>query len=542
MDEAMRALAAVVRATPGIRSVLATAGGGFLGGVADGRMYVLMVPHAERTFSFERLWHSLLAGRPLAAFQGNYSQRDVMQALRARVRKFRDLRVAVVNLPSFRFPGAFIDIDFILRGPDLPSLARLGEQLRQQAPGLGLQDADSTLKLDKPELRVQIDRARAADLGVDTEDVATALRLMVGGDEEVSKFLDPSVNDDYDVQLRLAPEHRGDPATISRLWVARQGGGLVRLDNLVTITTAQSASRIDRSDRQREVRLRANVAPGYGLADRVAALRAHVAGLNLPLGYTTDIGGRGRELEKTFVELLLAFALSIVFMYMILGSQFESWVHPVTILLSLPLCVPFALFSLWMTDNTLNLYSALGILVLFGVVKKNSILQIDHMNSLRAEGMERAAAIMQGNRDRLRPILMTTLTFVAGMLPLAIGTGPGAEERRAIAVVVIGGQMLSLLLTLLVTPVAYSLFEDAAAKLRWRRPSLVGGRVTRRRRRAWRRLWRREEAWVRDGHVAVAGGPGTADGHGIRSAEPVALEAGEPEPVGAVGAPPQREG
>ena len=348
------------------------------------------------------------------------------------------------------------------------TLSRYAEQLRERSTQLGIVDADTTLKLDKPELRVKIDRKRAADMGVDTSAIATSLRLMVGGDEEVSRFRDASVNEDYDVQLRLTDRDRNDASTISRLYVPSARGGLVRLDNLVTIKEETSPSRIDRLDRQRQVSLRASVAPGYALADRLEALQGAAVSLNLPAGYTTTISGRGRELEKTFNEFIWAFLLSLAFMYMILASQFESLIHPVTILLSLPLAIPFALFSMWATGDTLNLYSALGVLVLFGVVKKNSILQIDHMNNLRARGMDRYEAIMQANRDRLRPILMTTLALVAGMLPLALGTGPGAEERRSIAVVVIGGQTLSLLLTLIVTPVAYSVFDDLAATSWWR--------------------------------------------------------------------------
>ena len=386
--------------------------------------------------------------------------------------KFSDLRASVRNLTGFNIGGGNAEIDFVLRGPDLNSLFSYAENLRNHADSLGIIDADTTLKMDKPELRIQLDRARADDLRVDPERVGTAIRLLVGGDQEVSRFRDPAVNEDYDVQLRLREEDRADPAAIGRLFVSRDDGSLVRLDNLARIERVKSASRIDRLDRQREVRLRASVAPGYGLADRLQALRSAVSDMDLPLAYSSSVSGRGRELERTFGEFIWAFALSVAFMYMILASQFENLVHPFTILLSLPLTVPFALLSLWLTGNSLNLYSTLGILVLFGVVKKNAILQIDHMNNLRTAGMERGAAILQGNRDRLRPILMTTLTFVASMIPLALGTGPGAEERRVIAVVVIGGQTLSLLLTLIATPVVYSLLDDLGlAFTQWRRPA-----------------------------------------------------------------------
>jgi HAE1 family hydrophobic/amphiphilic exporter-1 len=461
MDTIMRAVETELRAIPLVRLMLCDAGGGFISGVSSGGCYVRIAPHGERIFSFGRLWRETLNGQPWVAFQST-SQRDVMQQVRVRLAKFTDLRTQVRNLPSFNIGGGNWDIDFVLRGPDLESLASYAEELRVRSKAMGIIDADTTLKLDRPELRAVIDRKRAADLNVDTEHIASALRLMVGGDDEVSRFHDPSVNEEYDVQLRLSQQDRETVGAISHLYVPRQSGALVRLDNLVQVESARSASRIDRLDRQRQVSLRAQVAPGFALGDRLEALHGAVREMNLPAAYTTSVSGRGRELTRTYNEFVWAMLLSIIFMYMILASQYESTIHPFTILLSLPLSVPFALLSLWATGNTLNLYSALGILVLFGVVKKNAILQIDHMNKLRDSGMDRMAAIIQGNRDRLRPILMTTLALVGGMLPLAIGSGPGAEERRAVAVVVIGGQTLCLLLTLLVTPVAYSMFEDWA--------------------------------------------------------------------------------
>lgn len=482
MNEASEAIEAELRTLPGVRTVLASiGGGGFMGSIHQARFYIKLAPHEERIFSLGRLFRATLAGKPFDAFKGNYSQQEIMVEARKRLKKFPDLRGGVSNISNFAMGGSRWEIEFVILGPDIQELARLGEELRLRCPEIGIVDADTTLRLNRPELRVEIDRERAGALGVDTEHIASALRLLVGGDERVTRYYDPAVNDSYDVQIRLAEEERQDASSIGRLFVPNRDGELVRLDNIVKIVPAQVASRIDRLDRQRQVSVRASVAPGFALADRLEALQAEMKKIGLPAGYTTRISGRGRELDTTFNEFLWAFALSIVFMYMILAAQFESVVHPFTILVSLPLCLPFALFSIWATNTTLNLYSALGLLVLFGIVKKNAILQIDHMNKLIEKGVEHYEAIIEANRDRLRPILMTTLTLIAGMLPLALGAGPGAEERRTIAVVVIGGQALSLLVTLIVTPVVYSVIDQWREKFRgrarsnssWPRPEAI---------------------------------------------------------------------
>jgi hydrophobic/amphiphilic exporter-1 (mainly G- bacteria), HAE1 family len=469
MDDAMRAIEAELKQVKPIRIVLTTIAGGPFSTTNEAQAFIRIAPHDERVFSLTRLATGIAKLRPFEAFQGNYSQAQVMQQVRGRMRKFADLRIGVRNLQTFNIGGGNRDIDFAIRGPELDRLAQYAETLREQSETMGIVDADTTLKLNKPELRAKIDRARAADLGVRTQDVAAALRLMVGGDQEVSRFRDAQVGEDYDVQLRLSENDRRDPDTISRLYVARANGEMVRLDSIVSLEEAQSPSRVDRLDRQRQANVRAGIAPGYALADRLEALRGAAAGLGMPAGYTTAVSGRGRELERTFREFGWAFLLSIAFMYMVLAAQYESLLNPFIILLSLPLSLPFALLSIYLTGNTLNLYSALGMLVLFGVVAKNGILQIDHTLNLRRRGIEKGEAIFQANRDRLRPILMTTLALVGGMLPLALGSGPGAEERRTIAIVVIGGQTLSLFLTLVVIPIAYSLFDDLAVALRAKR-------------------------------------------------------------------------
>lgn len=466
MQQATAAVDTAIRANPAVAMTVASIGGGFTGQVNQADIYVRMVPFEQRVFSFSRLFKSLFRGHPLDAWKGNIDQTKVMQELRRSLRAFPEVRTSVRSYPAFNIGGGNYDIDFNIRGPELERIAEYANRLRAAGLALpGLPDLDTTLKLDTPELRVDIDREKAADLGVSPQDIGTALRLLVGGDTQVTRYRDKVTNEDYDVRLRLLDTDRRSARTIPQLLIPGSSGRLVELRNIAELRPAKAASRIDRLDRQRSASVRGSVGPGYALQDRIDALRAEVVKLDLPPAYSIKIAGKGRELERTFSEFLIAFALSMVFMYMILAANYESYTDPLTILLSIPLSVPFAFLSLLVFGGTLNLYSALGLLVLFGVVKKNAILQIDHMNQLRAQGVPRAEAIIQGNRDRLRPILMTTLALVGGMIPLALGTGPGAQERRAIAIVVIGGQTLCLLVTLLVTPVVYSFVDDARTRI-----------------------------------------------------------------------------
>ncbi|WLD10662.1 efflux RND transporter permease subunit [Planctellipticum variicoloris] len=472
MDATMQFVEGQIQSIDGVQHVLATVGTRGFGGVNRGECYVRLSDIEGRTFSFGRLWAGLLKGNPGAAWEGNFTQQSKMQEIRSRLRDLKDCRVSVRNLTSLR-QGAPVDIDFSLTAANIQQLAEFSEKLREKVVEIpGIVDVDTTLRLDKPEWRVHIDRERAASLGVDVREIADTLRIAVGGDDRVSRYRDISVDDAFDVELRLVGLDRKDPQAISQLFVRGAGGAvsagataegtaLTRIDNVVEFEYGEAQARIDRLDRQRMVAVRANIQQGYSLGDRISAVQAATAELGLPAGFGTRVMGRGRELERTLQDFGWTIVLSFVFMYIVLAAQYEHLVHPITILLSLPLAVPFGLWSLYIGGESLNLYSALGILVLFGVVKKASILQIDHTNHLRQDkGMERTEAILQANRDRLRPILMTVISFVAGLLPLLLATGPGAEERRSIAVVAVGGQTLSLLLTLLAIPVIYSILDD----------------------------------------------------------------------------------
>jgi hydrophobic/amphiphilic exporter-1 (mainly G- bacteria), HAE1 family len=236
--------------------------------------------------------------------------------------------------------------------------------------------------------------------------------------------------------------------------------GSVPLADVVTVAFTKGPSKISREGRERAVTITMNVSPGYPESAIVTQLLTTIKALDMAPGYTAQPAGRSKEMAKMKSAFMFAIALAIIFMYLVLAAQFESWLHPFTIMLSLPLTVPFALISLAVTGGTLNVFSLLGVIVLFAMVKKNAILQVDHTNELRRSGMERTEAVLQASSDRLRPILMTTFAFVAGMLPLVTSTGIGSGFSKAMASVVVGGQTLSLLLTLLAVPVIYTWFDD----------------------------------------------------------------------------------
>jgi HAE1 family hydrophobic/amphiphilic exporter-1 len=351
-----------------------------------------------------------------------------------------------------------------LLGPDLDKLGELARKAGDEIRALpGIVGSEPAFFFANPELRVKLDRARAAELGVRTSDVATAVRLTMSGEDEISTYRE--AGEQYPVKIMLDEKQRGDREILSRLMVPSSKLEQVRIDNVADITRGLGPSRISRFNRQYNVPIYAANAPDKPLSEAVKDITQVMQNLNLPPGYRFFFGGNVKALDETTNNLIMAFLLAIVFMYMVLAAQFESFTHPFIILLALPLSVPFALLSLYLTGRTLNLWSTLGVLLLLGIVKKNAILQVDYTNHLRAEGVPLREAILQADRARLRPILMTTFAIIAGLIPTAFGRGAGSAQRSAIAVTIIGGQLFCLLLTLLLTPVAYELLDRWSPKL-----------------------------------------------------------------------------
>lgn len=403
--------------------------------------------------------HSHVYVRLTDVSKRKFSNHAVANEMRKIMREHKNLR-SRVQIPSALGGGEmFYPIRGLILGPDFVKCGEIAKKAAEQARNIpGLLDVDPGININNPELQVRIDRQRASDLGVRAADVANAVRLMISGEDEISTYKEG--DEQYEVTMQLLPEQQRDPQMLARLMIPSSKIGQVRLDNIATIQRGFGPSRVERYNRQFQVAVNANNAPDFPLAAASKAVSDEIKKVGLPPGYTHRMSGNVKMLEETTSNLVIAFLLASIFMYMVLAAQFESFLHPFTIMLSLPLSIPFALLTLWLTGRTLNLWSALGVLLLLGIVKKNGILQVDYSNKLLEQGVPLREAILQANHVRLRPILMTTFAIVAGLIPTALGLGAGSAQRSAIAVTIIGGQMLCLLLTLLMTPVAYSLFAQ----------------------------------------------------------------------------------
>lgn len=426
-----------VRSLPGVTDTLVTIGGGQQQLVNDASIYVKLTPIESRSLS----------------------QQDLMARARELLEHFpRELRTSVQAVSLISGGGRNSDIQYVVSGPDLNKLAQYSQELFQKMKTLpDVVDADTSLVVGQPEVRVEIDRARAADLGVSVGDVAQALNTLVAG-QKASTFNQGT--DQYNIRVRAESQFRTSATGLMQMIIPASKTGWVGLDQVVRLEEGTGPSAIDRLNRQRQVTLFANVRPGGSQANVISKMDQLVKEMKMDPGYRSGVAGTSKELARSAYYFALSFALSFIFMYIVLAAQFESFIHPVTILLTLPLAIPFGILSLLVTGQTINIFSGLGLLLLFGIVKKNAILQIDHTNLLRAQGLDRDKAIIQANRDRLRPILMTTIALVAGMTPLVLSSGPGSGTNRSIGILVVGGQSLCLLLTLLAVPVFYSLFDD----------------------------------------------------------------------------------
>lgn len=449
------------------------------GDVTTGTIYARLIDLEERQRSNFDFTYWMNAIRGIKESNDRYfSQFDVQADARRIMQDYPELRVAVQDVSLFGGSGfRQAMIDFNIRGPDLDKLQEIvGTKGVGGQPGSGVLgwmeqhgaflDLDTSLSLRKPELRVHIDRQRASDLGIPVQTIASSLNVLVGG-EPVSKYKDDAIGEQYDVWLRADLKDRNDRESVSRLMIPSPKAGLVELSNLARLEPAQGPATIDRYKMQRQVVITANLVDGFALGDAVEQLSEHVRSMDLPANYQWEFLGRAKVMGESNNNFLIAFLTSFLFMYMILAAQFESFVHPITILLALPLTLPFALISLILLRTNLDIYAMFGLFMLFGIVKKNGILQVDYTNILRSRGLPRDEAILEANRTRLRPILMTTVMLIAAMIPIALGRGPGAASRASLAKVILGGQTLSLLLTLLVTPVAYSLWDDVARLGAW---------------------------------------------------------------------------
>jgi HAE1 family hydrophobic/amphiphilic exporter-1 len=396
------------------------------------------------------------------------SQQDVIARLRPQLGSLPGVRAFAVPTPAIGGQRGET-LQFAVRGPNLQKVGEYAVQMRERLmrmPGFGFIDLD--LLLDMPQLRLQVDRTRTAALGLSSRDVATAANVLAGGIDIAKWNDDPGDGERYDVRLKAPDGVFETPDDLRKIFLRAGNGELVRLDTVARFVEGPGPARIDRFDLQYAARFYNNPDMPLNLAvEKVQEVAAEV----LPLGYSIRLLGSAREFSQTIGFVTVAFVLALVMLYMVLASQFDSFLQPFIIMVAQPLAMVGGLASLWLAGHTLNIYSMIGLVLLIGLVAKNSILLVDLTNQLRAEGKSIEDALREACPVRLRPVLMTSLTVILAMLPAALGVGAGSDTNGPLAVAVIGGMVTSTLLTLIVVPAVYSLVENSTLRLRARKAS-----------------------------------------------------------------------
>ncbi|MCW5981499.1 MAG: efflux RND transporter permease subunit [Bryobacteraceae bacterium] len=440
--EIARQLDAEIRSNPSVAYTYATIGGTGGQPINEGAFFIKLKDRAERP---------------------HYS---VIKAdMRERMKRFRALRTAVVEADQLESESRPVQI--VLRGAERARLEPLAAQVMDLVKTIpGATDIDTSEEEPRPEVRIAINRQAAADLGLDLGTVATTVRGLVAG-EVVSQFEDPD-GDSYDVRLRVDPSHRAEEAHLLGLDLPARGGGLLApLSQVASIDSGTAPSKIRHRDLMREIRISANT-QGRSLGEVVNDIEAGLERIRVPAGYSVGFTGEFEDMMESFGYVLQSLALAVVLIYAILASQFRSFLQPFAIMLSLPLSLIGVAGMLYLVKDTLNMMSMIGLILLMGLVTKNAILVVDFANVQRRAGMPRREAVISAAKVRLRPILMTTLAMIFGMLPLAFEWGSGAEFRAPMARAVIGGLITSTLLTLVVVPVVYTYLDDLGARgARW---------------------------------------------------------------------------
>jgi len=444
----------IIREFPEVRYTLSTINTGAQAGKIYASVYVRLVDRKDRKRSVD----------------------DMAGILRERLKQVPGITVTHAGLLDA--VGGNKQIEFSLQGPDLKELERLSTLVMERIRAIpALVDLDSSVKPDKPTVAVQVRRDAASDLGLSVAQIAGSLRTLVAG-QTVGNWRAPD-DQTYDVNVRLAPDARNAPADLERLPFATGSNAdgsarVVRLNQVANVREGTGPNQINRRDLTREVAVNGN-AYGRSAGDVSNDIRAGLDSIQFPPGYRYQFGGSTKNMKESFGYAVSALAMGVIFIYMILASQFRSFLQPLALMTALPLTLIGVVLALMMFRSTLSIFSVIGIVMLMGLVTKNAILLVDFAIRMREQGMERSAALLHAARVRLRPILMTTLAMVFGMVPLAFALSEGSEQRAPMGQAVIGGVITSSLLTLVVVPVVYCYLDDLAQWLMRRRRPAAGG-------------------------------------------------------------------